>query len=200
MNKVILISITLFVAVLTTNSNVGSSYCPPYFAHIDNITPQISCLDINDRTNYCGGAIEIINHCNEEFYFYNENGSLDNNKILVNFERWEKNISYYNDLRSKTGRYFRGFDYRQEPSIMEKPELFNLTNISAGSVVKNWTIKMRSSNGTDITVTGRTVYESSSDNSDYFDYFVSVALSSISIAVLSILAILAYFYIRKKKK
>jgi len=42
--------------------------CPPPFAKIAYISPHSSCLYISDKTKFCGGSIEIVNNCSENYY------------------------------------------------------------------------------------------------------------------------------------
>lgn len=107
--------ILLGLVLLPLIPSFTQAYCPPYFAKIDSIEPKYDCLDINDRTKFCGGAIEIINHCPGEFYFYGKEGELDENFVLVNFEDRKKNYQKYLELDKETGKRHLGHDYRHEP-------------------------------------------------------------------------------------
>lgn len=57
------------------------AFCPPPFAKIDFISSHDKCLDINDRTKFCGGSIEIINKCSKD-YFLNQTKLLKQGSSL----------------------------------------------------------------------------------------------------------------------
>lgn len=112
----------LFLITLLSISSIVRAYCPPYFAEIDSIEPKYECLDISDETRYCGGSIEITNHCEGKFY----------------------------DLEEKTGNHYIGAVLRAEPgfdgcqgerivggiNVCDESEL---EKAGTGTVVKYWT-------------------------------------------------------------
>ena len=133
----ILILLTFFLL----RGSIALAYCPPYFAKIDSIKNGKDCLSIR-ATGGCGGEVEVINHCSEEFYFYDANGNLNENMIMVNNEKWDHNNNQeYQQLEAKTGKDYTGFDYIH-PSETD------------------WTIRIFSKeDGRDIIVTGHTAHE-----------------------------------------
>lgn len=152
--KTILILMLFFLAF-----NSASAYCPPYFAKIDSIENSKECLSIR-ATSGCGGEVEIINHCQGEFYFYKDKGILNENFILINSEEWNKNYQKYQDLEKETNREYGGHDY-----------------ISVGE--EQWIIKIFSKNDNqDIIIRGRTVYEEPKDfgNIFFIPVFILVVL------------------------
>lgn len=90
-------------------SNSASAYCPPV-AKIDSIENGKECLSIK-ATSSCGGEVEIVNNCQEEFYFYDRNKGLDENFVLINNEEFNKNYQKYQDLKKETGRNYKGFRF-----------------------------------------------------------------------------------------
>lgn len=69
MKKLKLIFCILFqVLVLYFFSTEVSAVCLPPFAKIDSISAHDECLDINDKTKFCGGSIEIKNNCKKTYY------------------------------------------------------------------------------------------------------------------------------------
>jgi len=63
--------LTLITTILFWSKEV-QAICIPPFAKIDSITPHDNCLDINDKTKFCGGSIEIINNCGDVYYVEGE--------------------------------------------------------------------------------------------------------------------------------
>lgn len=149
----------LHLLILLMALSTGTlAYCIPYFAKIESISPKYDCLDINDRTPFCGGSIEVVNHCLGDFYFYSSTGELDEKFLMVNKEKWEQNYKYYEKLAEEGGVSIMGHTYRYEPSFVES---WGYTDsLKDGEVVKEWEIKLYSvDNKQDIIVKGKTVYE-----------------------------------------
>jgi len=175
----------LLLAVLLLGTSIVQAYCPPYFAKIDSIENSKDCLSIR-ATSGCGGEVEIINHCSGEFYFYDENGNLNENVILINNEEWNKNYQKYQQLEKETGKKYWGHHYLHQPEFDEYNECYKCPNgsdfcsydekikqeliidgidvcdkdnLKSGTVVKYWTIKIFSKeDNQDIIIRGRTVY------------------------------------------
>lgn len=151
---------------------IARAYCPPYFAKIDSIQPNYECLELSDETEHCGGAIEITNHCQGEFYFYDKQGNLDKSLVLVNYEDSAENTEKYDEREQKTGKHYTGSVFRdREPgfrgcqgerivdgvNVCDESEL---EEAGSGTVVKHWTIRMYSeAHDQDILIKGRTVYD-----------------------------------------
>ena len=98
----------LIVALLLLAPNFICAYCPPV-AQIDSIENGKECLSIK-ATSSCGGEVKIVNHCQEEFYFYDRNGNVDESFVLVNNEEWNENFHKYQNLEKETGKNYSGRD------------------------------------------------------------------------------------------
>lgn len=73
MRKLKLVFCILFqVITVYFFSTEVSAVCPPPFAKIDSISAHDECLDINDKTKFCGGSIEIKNNCKGIYYIEGE--------------------------------------------------------------------------------------------------------------------------------
>lgn len=165
--------IMIFLAVFLLRNSIVQAYCPPYFAKIDSIKNGKNCLSIK-ATSGCGGEVEVINHCSGEFYFYDANGNLNENVVMVNNEEWNHNDNKkYQQLEEKTGKNYEGFDYIHPSG-------------------KNWTIRIFSKeDGRDIIVTGYTADESVSIDKESFNV-------SIFLFALSVILLLAKYGLKKK--
>jgi len=67
MKNVLYPLIVLFLLLLF-HPTFAMADCPPPFAKIEYISPHNSCLYISDKTKFCGGSIEIVNNCSENYY------------------------------------------------------------------------------------------------------------------------------------
>jgi len=188
------------------------AFCPPFFAKISNIENAPECLII-EETRGCGGEVHIANYCSEEFYFYDKEGNLDENFVLINDEKWNKNYQQYQELKIETGKEYRGFDYRDEPNFWQDcsllydrvvPEKNKIIingidmcnweewgNVESGTIVKEWSIKLLDKEQSkNITIIGKTVYEKLSEP---YKIFLSIAVIFLAISIIC-------FISRKKKE
>ena len=174
----------------------------PYRAQIDSIENGKYCLSIQPHVD----QIEIINHCQEEFYFYDGQGNLDESFVMVNSEEYKKNREKYQEFEGETGKDYLGHDYRNESSF-EYSECYDgskakekivdginvcnqaeLEKAGFGTVVKYWAIKLLSKeDGQDTIIEGRTIYTVVGSTPIFpFMFLISVLLFLASIILFSI--------------
>ena len=205
MKRGVLIGILLLMLV-----PIVLAYCPPFFAKIEDIKNAPECLIIK-ATRGCGGEVYIASHCLGKFYFYDKQGNLDKNLILINKEEYDKNYQQYQELEAKTGKVYTGSEYLHEQPSFWPDDCYNWSEIDPyknelkiiinnidmcnrsemekaedGTVVKNWSIKLfYEEQNQDITINGKTVYEKP------LNLFLLAALISLGTTILC-------FFLRKK--
>lgn len=123
--KKIILSGLLLLLLIPLSSQAR---CSPYFAEIDSIEPEYDCLSIQ-ATGGCGGEVEVINHCRGEFYFYDQEGELDESLVLINNGKYDRNYQKYQELEKETGKEYWGFQYRDEPRYYE-PRFYEYLPVS----------------------------------------------------------------------
>lgn len=164
--------VLIFLTVFFLRNSIVQAYCPPYFAKIDSIKNGKACLSIK-ATSGCGGEVEVMNHCSGEFYFYDANGNLNENMVMINSEEWRNKYQEYQQLKEKTGKDYTGFKYIHPSG-------------------KDWTIRIFSKkDGQDIIVTGHTTDKSVSTNKESFK-------ASIFLFALSVILLFAKYGLKKK--
>ena len=92
--------ITLF-AVSFHHVQAVSAPCFPFETKIDSIENGRDCLEV--REYQCSTSINIFNHCQDEFYTYDDQGNFNTHEIIMNFEEnTNSDLKLYYDLEKGT--------------------------------------------------------------------------------------------------
>jgi len=178
LKRTFLIILLIFVLIPTI-----LAYCPPYFARVDKIEPEIECLEI--RGGYaCGGNIVVTkNTCSDIVYIHSPawekyevasarqpqqflpgekreiRGGIAHVEEYWDYviERCEK-VEYSDEELCKLYRQYKPYLEECHRFIISNDKVICVDNLKRGATVKNWTFSGWVGNQ-NFTVTGRTIYE-----------------------------------------
>jgi len=185
LSKVLLIFLLFLTPTL-------SSAVLPYSdtMQIDSIEPNYACLQITGQPGY----VEIVNNCDWEFYFYNENGELDESLVLKSKGRVE---------RKKEVQFFKNIDCvpPNDSQIIGGVDVCK-DKLHEGILKKRWTIKMLSSkDNQNIVIKGRTLqsFNGSVDADILFNLGYTIIWSTAILLMIAALLLIMLKYAFKKK-
>lgn len=153
--------------------------CDPFYTKIDFIENELSCLSA--REFQCSTSIDILNHCDEEFYPSDDQGNINTQEVIINYDDYAKSdITKYQNIERSTGIKQTAVWFPPQPrlnlnpctegekmivsgvNICNKSDLEKLAN---NTVMKNWVVKLRSKDtNQDVIIHGRTLYRRNEDN------------------------------------
>ena len=196
----------LFLVYPFPKADAVSIACWPFYAKVVSIENNRTCLEV--KTLGCNANLDILNHCSEKFYLY-EDGEQNIAGILGNYELLrESKILPHNTLSlwSPKSPYFSpgcGEDNEYPNSDIcfpnDNPKGYEHTR--NGTAVKSWTLKLVSvSNGAITTIKGVTYY---AKYTDYFEIIFKIAPIILLLLQLTFVLTLIKYFIRRfiiKKK
>ncbi|HUV84302.1 MAG TPA: hypothetical protein VMV86_01250 [Methanosarcinales archaeon] len=181
LQKVFLVILLIFVLIPTI-----LAYCPPYFARVDKVEPEIECLEIRGG-HACGGNIVVTkNTCSDIVYIHSpawekyevpsarepqqflpgQKGDIRSGIAHVEeyreyrdylIEKCEK-VEYTDEGLCKLYKQYRPYLEECHQFVIGNDMVICVDNLNRGATVKNWTFSGWVGNQ-NFTVTGRTIYK-----------------------------------------
>lgn len=187
--------------------------CPPFYTKIDYIENNRECLSVREFN--CSTGIDILNHCDDEFNYYNPDGSLNTQEVIINYDDYVVDEDKFYKIEKETGIKqtavwlpkinFSLYDCKNNPQIINNMNVCDskaLEKLKDDTPIISWTLTLKSvKNGEDIKIYGRTLYRNFEKNT--VGYFITPLLkiiSLVSIISFSILILLLVMRFIMKKK